>query len=56
MSRTNSIISLSEPGKKLIFLYFHTYKHLKVHAHAELSMIFVTLEPGTAGLRSLLVY
>ena len=31
-SRKNSILGLYKPEKCLIFLYFHTYEHLKFHA------------------------
>ena len=32
MSRKNSIISLSEPTRSQISIYFYTYEHVKFHA------------------------
>ena len=41
MSRKNSILGLFEPVKKLNFLIFQTYEHLKLHAQ----LSFITLWP-----------
>ena len=50
MSRKNSILGLSEPGKKLNFLIFYTYKYLKLHAEHEKS--FITSAPGRVKLKA----
>ena len=37
MSRKNSILGLSEPENKLMFLLFYTHKHLKFYAQLSLA-------------------
>ena len=61
MSRKNSILGLSEPEKKLNFLYSNTYDFLKFNAQQSLARIFfyyfgVCSEQSDLGLQCLLVY